>query len=70
MALSAGKIIGVVIALLLIGILLPIGLGESGVSGLLGITTGDATIDLLIPLIGIMAVVGLMMAFMPKGNSA
>lgn len=70
MALSVGKIVGVVIALLMIGILLPIGLGVSGVSGLLGITTGDTTIDTLIPIVGVMAVIGLVMSFLPrsKGN--
>jgi hypothetical protein len=70
MALSVGKIVGVVIALLLIGILLPIGLGESGVSGLLGISTGDATVDALVPLIGVMAVVGMMIAFVPRGGKS
>lgn len=73
MALSAGRIISIVVALLLIGILLPIGVGTvatetSNGTGLLAMSTGNTTIDTLVPVIAIMAAIGLMMAFVPRGN--
>lgn len=75
MALTTRNIIGIVIALLLIGILLPLGIGtapEAGVTngtGLLAIATGNATIDTLVPIIAVMAVIGMVMAFIPRGNN-
>ena len=58
----SGKIISVVIALLLAGILLPIGLTE-----LVGFTSTDATIQTLVAsVLPIMAVIGIVLLFVNK----
>lgn len=64
MALSASQIISTVIALLLIGILLPLGLTE-----LTGFTSTDATIQTLVSsVVPIMAIIGIVLALIPKSS--
>lgn len=64
MAVSAQKVIAVVISLLLIGILLPIGLND-----VLGFTSTNSTIQTLVAtVIPIMAVIGLVLALVPSGR--
>jgi fumarate reductase subunit D len=61
---SPSKIIGLVVALLLIGILLPIGLTD-----LLAYTSTDSTIQTLVSsVIPIMAIIGLVLAFVPRSS--
>ena len=62
---SAKSIVGVVVALLLMGILLPIGLTE-----ILSFTSTNDTIQTLVStVIPIMAVIGLVLALVPSGGS-
>ena len=64
MAVSAGKVVGVVIALILMGVLLPIGLND-----VLGFTSDNSTIQTLVStIIPIMAVIGIVLALVPKGE--
>jgi len=59
---SAGKIIGVIVALILLGVLLPIGLTD-----ILGFTSDNATIQMLInTVLPLMAVIGIVLALIPK----
>lgn len=62
MELSAGKIISVVIALLLLGILIPIGITELEAFT----STNTALQTVITTVIPIVAVVGLLMYFIPK----
>lgn len=65
MAMSINKIIGIVIALLMIGILLPIGVDE-----LTAYTSTNANIQTLVSeVIPIVAVVGLVSGLIYKGRS-
>lgn len=65
MADYSGKIIGVVIALLLAGVLLPIGLDS-----LANFTSTDSTIQSLVTsVLPIMAVVGIVLLFISKKSS-
>jgi hypothetical protein len=65
MSLSVNKIIGIVIGLLLMGILLPIGLTE-----ITGFTSTDANIQTLVAeVVPIVAIVGIVIALVPKGSS-
>jgi len=62
MGLKPSSIIGVVIALLLLGILLPIGLTD-----LTGFTSTDANIQTLVSeVIPIVSIVGIVMALIPR----
>lgn len=62
MAVSVGKIIGLVIALLLLGILLPIGINE-----LTGFTSSDSNIQTIVAtVIPIVAVVSVLMWILPN----
>jgi sorbitol-specific phosphotransferase system component IIBC len=64
MAPSAGQIIGFMVALLVIGVLLPVGLTD-----ILEFSSTNATIETLVTtILPIMAVVGLVIAFVPKGE--
>lgn len=64
MAPSAGKIIGFMVALLIIGVLLPVGLTD-----ILEFSSTNATIETLVTtILPIMAVVGLVIAFVPKSE--
>ena len=64
MAVSAKSIVGVVIALLLMGILLPIGLNN-----ILGFTSTNPTIQTLVSIvIPIMAIIGIVLALIPRGD--
>ncbi len=66
MSLGAGKIVGVVIALLLVGILLPIGLDE-----LTAYTSTNSNIQtLMATVVPIIAVVGIVMALIPRGKGS
>jgi uncharacterized membrane protein len=65
MAPSAGQIIGFMVALLIIGVLLPVGLSD-----ILEFSSTNATIETLVTtILPIMAVVGLVIAFVPKGEN-
>ena len=62
--LSVGKIVGLVVGLLLIGILMPLGLNE-----ILAFTSTDSTIQTLVStVLPIMAVIGLVLAFIPRSE--
>lgn len=62
MALSVRNIVGVVIALLLMGILLPIGLND-----ILAFTSTNSTIQTLVAtVVPIMAVISLVLVLVPK----
>lgn len=64
MAPSAGQIIGFMVALLIIGVLLPVGLSD-----ILEFSSTNSTIETLVTtILPIMAVVGLVIAFVPKGE--
>lgn len=64
MNLSPNKIVFTVIALLLLGILLPIGLTD-----LVGFTSTDSNVQTLVSqVIPIVAVVGIVMALIPKSK--
>lgn len=64
MAPNASQIIGFMVALLIIGVLLPVGLTD-----ILEFTSTNATIKTLVTtILPIMAVVGLVIAFVPKGD--
>lgn len=63
--LSVMSIIGVVIAALIVGVLLPIGLNE-----VLAFQSSNSTIQTLVAtVLPILAVVGLIMTFIPKSKS-
>jgi fumarate reductase subunit D len=65
MELSAGKIVGLVVALLLLGILLPI-----GIAGLEAFTSTNTNIQTLVAtVIPIVAIIGIIMMILPKGKS-
>lgn len=65
MAPTAGKIISFMVALLIIGVLLPVGLTD-----ILEFSSTNATIETLVTtILPIMAVVGLVIAFVPKSES-
>jgi uncharacterized protein YqhQ len=60
--LSVGGIVAMVVALLLMGILLPIGLND-----ILGFTSTNSTIQTLVAtVLPIMAVIGFVLAFVPR----
>lgn len=61
---SLTSIVGVVISLLILGILLPIGLNE-----ILGFQSTDSTVQTLIAtVLPILAVIGVIMIFIPKDS--
>ncbi len=61
---SAGTIIGFIVALLLMGVLLPIGLTD-----LLEFSNTNATIETLVTtVLPIMIAIGLVLGFMPRGK--
>lgn len=64
--LSIPAIIGLIVSLLLMGILLPIGLND-----ILGFTSSNSTVQTLVTtVIPVIAVVSLVMAFLPKGGNS
>ena len=63
---SAGKIIGVIVALILLGVLLPIGMTD-----ILGFTSDDSTIQTLVAtVLPLMAVVGIVISLIPRSEGA
>jgi len=63
---SAGKIIGVIVALILLGVLLPIGMTD-----ILGFTSTDSTIQTLVAtVLPLMAVVGIVISLIPRSEGA
>lgn len=64
--LSIPAMIGLIVSLLLMGILLPIGLND-----ILGFTSSNSTVQTLVTtVIPVIAVVSLVMAFLPKGGNS
>lgn len=61
---SAGKIIGVIVALILLGVLLPIGMAD-----ILSFTNDNSTIQTLVTtVLPLMAVVGIVIGLIPKNK--
>lgn len=61
---TAGKIIGFIVALILIGVLMPIGLTD-----ILEFSSTNATIETLVTtILPVVAVLGVILAFIPRGR--
>jgi hypothetical protein len=65
MAVSASKIIGLIVGLLVLGLLLPIGM-----VGILEFTSTNTTVQTIVTsLLPILVIVGIILAIVPKGGS-